>query len=287
MTERTREEVVRELVALAAPVAQLRSELAGWPWDSEPLVTLTLQDATNVLARCLGGDVSLAELQAWAGVLEARDDVALDAACRVDLRQLQFELSTPELFQPVTVEVVRTWLDRLRETQTVPATGGGSAVADESTLIWGECYDGYDGPSIILILRSVKAAEWLEHFLHDLPPTPERTSASSQPEVDMTDRGDLLFVRIEQGAPTQLRRQGTQEPPSYVWSINAEGIESLLGLIEPFREGHRGHQYLSEIGEADAEVELTYGEQHRVSPGVPDWVAVGGEQFVANHDERQ
>jgi hypothetical protein len=286
MTERTREEVVRELVALAAPVAQLTSELAGWPWDSDPLVTLTIQDATSVLTRCLGGDVSLAELLAWAGALEARDDVALEAAWRVDLRQLQFELSTPELFQPVTVEVVRTWLDRLRKTQTVPATSGGSALADESTMIWGDCYDGYDGPSIILILRSVKAAEWLEHFLQNLSPAPERTSLSGQREVDMGTRGDLSFVRVEQGKPTQLRRQGTPEPPSYVWSINPDGIESLLGLIEPFREGHTGHQYLSDVGEADAELELTYGEQHRVPPGVPDWVAEGGEQFVANHDER-
>jgi hypothetical protein len=117
MTERTREELVRELVALAAPVAQLRSELAGWPWDSEPLVTLTAKNATNVLARYLEGEVSLAELRAWADVLEARDDVALQTSCRDDLRQMLFELSTPEIFQPVTVEVVRAWLDRLAETQ--------------------------------------------------------------------------------------------------------------------------------------------------------------------------
>ena len=106
---------MRELVALAAPVALLKSELAGWPWDSEPLVTLTAKDATSVLARCLEGEISLAELRAWADVLEARDDVALQASCRDDLRQLQFEFSTPELFQPVTVEVVKAWLDRLRK----------------------------------------------------------------------------------------------------------------------------------------------------------------------------
>ena len=60
-------------MALAAPVAQLRSELAGWPWDSEPLVTLTLQDATNVLARCLGGDVSLARTAVVGRTMSSRD----------------------------------------------------------------------------------------------------------------------------------------------------------------------------------------------------------------------
>jgi hypothetical protein len=121
VAERTREKVLRDLIALSGPVAQLRSELAGWPWDSEPLVTLTAQDAISVLKRCLDGDVSLADLQAWADVLEARDDVALQPSCRDDLRQLQSELSTPELFQPVTIEVVRDWLDQLRRTEDAGA----------------------------------------------------------------------------------------------------------------------------------------------------------------------
>jgi hypothetical protein len=159
-------------------------------------------------------------------------------------------------------------------------------VADESTLIWGDCYDSFDGPKIILILRSGQAAEWLRNFLKNLPAAPETASLASQAEVTMANRGDLVFAQVEEGTPTRLRRRGAGDPPSYLWTVNPSGIESLLGLIEPLREGHGGHQYLSEIGEADAEIELTYGEEHRVSPNAPAWVAAGGDLFVAKQNQR-
>jgi hypothetical protein len=114
VVDRERREILVDLVTLSAPVAELRQELSGWPWDSEPLVTLTVGHAIGALERCLRGDISLGELQAWADAIEMRDDIDLGPSCRDDLRQLESELSTPELFRPVTTDVVRSWLDRLR-----------------------------------------------------------------------------------------------------------------------------------------------------------------------------
>jgi hypothetical protein len=113
MAQRTRQAILLDLLGLAAPVSQLRSELAGFPWDSDELVTFTTTDALGVLDRCLNGQISLAELGAWVRAMEARDDIGLDMSRRDDLREFLFELSHPEINSPLTLALLRVWRDRL------------------------------------------------------------------------------------------------------------------------------------------------------------------------------
>jgi hypothetical protein len=116
MVERSRQDILRDLVALSAPVRDLRAELAGFPWDSDGvLVVLSAADALDVLDRLARGEITADECAAWADALEVRDDVGLDPAVRDELGQMLFELSTPELFEPLTPVFAARWRSRLAQ----------------------------------------------------------------------------------------------------------------------------------------------------------------------------
>src|SRR5450759_793121 len=114
MVERARRDILRDLVALSAPVPALNAELADYPWDSdEVLVVLSAADAVDVLDRLARGDITAGECAAWADALEMRDDVGLESASKDALQQMLLEFSTPELFEPLTPAIAVSWRARL------------------------------------------------------------------------------------------------------------------------------------------------------------------------------
>jgi hypothetical protein len=112
MDERT--EAVRDLVELRVPPGQAAASLQRFPWDSDvELRTLTRVDAVRALRRYGAGGLSADELEQWAQALEGRDDVGLEDGYEDLLKDFLFELSTPELTEPITDASISRWLSHL------------------------------------------------------------------------------------------------------------------------------------------------------------------------------
>ena len=109
MVERTRREILMDLVAFSGPVERLEDELRGFDWDSdERLVTLTVADVLSVLDRFDRGDVTAEQCAAWADALAGRDDVGFEAAHEDTLKNLVFEIC----HDPLTQTSAARWRSR-------------------------------------------------------------------------------------------------------------------------------------------------------------------------------
>jgi hypothetical protein len=122
--ENSRTTALKNLIALRAPVGEAIQALREFPWDSEQeLVQLTSAATLSILHRFIEGELSAADIQEWADALEVRDDVGLEAANEEGLRELIFEIATPELSEPFTVAVAQHWQSRLMSNSSAHADG--------------------------------------------------------------------------------------------------------------------------------------------------------------------
>ncbi|MEV6775723.1 hypothetical protein [Streptomyces syringium] len=78
-----------------------------------PYVILNRPTARDVVQRCISGELDVSELPRWAGVVHMLERVEIDEADIEQLAQFLFEVSSPGLFEPITVEVCRRWASRL------------------------------------------------------------------------------------------------------------------------------------------------------------------------------
>ena len=78
-----------------------------------PSVILDRSAVRSVLRRCISGELNVQELPRWAGAVHMLDRVEIEERDIELLTQFLFEVSTPELFVPVTVDVCRQWIERL------------------------------------------------------------------------------------------------------------------------------------------------------------------------------
>jgi hypothetical protein len=109
---------VDDLVHLRRPVADLRAELAAFPWDSwEDLSTITVDVVRSLLDRYLAEDgddaIDQDELEAWAEAVEVRDDVGFQAGAEDLLKDFVFELANAAITRRLTEEVAWEWLSRI------------------------------------------------------------------------------------------------------------------------------------------------------------------------------
>jgi hypothetical protein len=104
-----------DVTRLRQPVEQAAAALADFPWDSdEELVELTRSDAVRLLNAYADHVLSADDCRRWAEALEGRDDVGLQAGAEDALKDLLFELSTPEITEPLTPQRARHWQTVLR-----------------------------------------------------------------------------------------------------------------------------------------------------------------------------
>jgi hypothetical protein len=102
--------VLLDLVERRVPVPQAVTELARFPWDCDmELVQLRRTHLFTVLDEFQRGSISASDVEDWAEALTGRDDVAVDDE---ELREALFQLSTPELFDPLHVAAA-VWVSRL------------------------------------------------------------------------------------------------------------------------------------------------------------------------------
>ena len=95
---------------------RLRENRATAPelsWDSDELVTLTVDHIQSVLERYVGGELSAAEVEHWADLIECRDDISYDET----IKELISELANPVLSGRLNVLKAQSLLVRLRKLQ--------------------------------------------------------------------------------------------------------------------------------------------------------------------------
>lgn len=86
-------------------------------------VTFTCAHAAAAAARVADGAAGPDELVVWAQAVHFEEWVDFEAGHEDLLTQFLFEISTPELFEPVTVEVCRRWLRALRKSPARRVSG--------------------------------------------------------------------------------------------------------------------------------------------------------------------
>jgi hypothetical protein len=108
-----RSRVLIALLCFQLPLAVLREKLRELPWDSSAdQVKLTPAHVLHVLSECKAGKIDLADVSAWAELIESREDIGLSARAADDLRAFIFEAANPEInvFGPERYQV---WVDKL------------------------------------------------------------------------------------------------------------------------------------------------------------------------------
>ncbi|RUU92285.1 hypothetical protein EOB59_08185 [Mesorhizobium sp. M7A.F.Ca.MR.176.00.0.0] len=103
-----RRSIIRSLVELDRPVAELEKLLAPLPWDyPTALVTLTYDHIRSVLLRFLAGNLEAKDVEEWADLVEMRDDIEF-AEDRT--KEVVHMLSTPQIHFPIDGQLARLLL---------------------------------------------------------------------------------------------------------------------------------------------------------------------------------
>jgi hypothetical protein len=67
----------------------------------------------KVLQRCVSGELDVLKLSRWARAIHMMDRVEIEEVDVEMLTQFLFEVSSPELFEPITVDVCQRWISRM------------------------------------------------------------------------------------------------------------------------------------------------------------------------------
>lgn len=114
MNGRTREDLLRAVIAGRAGDPDIARKLALFGWDSDhELVVLTRRDVVAMLERYLRAEVTADDLSAWADSIEGCDDIGFEQSAADVLRELIFELANPEITRGLTTNVANDWKRRL------------------------------------------------------------------------------------------------------------------------------------------------------------------------------
>ncbi len=104
MTTSRRSAVLRHLIAFDRPIEELIEDVPRLAWDCDALlVRLTRAHVEQVLRRHVAGELSAAEVESWANLIECREDIefAPDTADVID--GLIYELANPLITRPLTI----------------------------------------------------------------------------------------------------------------------------------------------------------------------------------------
>jgi hypothetical protein len=109
-----RREIVTNLVEWRGHLPDLVAAAHEFPYDSEvPLITLTADHIRKALERYLRGDATADQLEAWALAIEGRDDIEYFEPHENQISDALFRLSTPEINDALSKEVVEGYLAKL------------------------------------------------------------------------------------------------------------------------------------------------------------------------------
>ena len=134
----------------------------------------------------------------------------------------------------------------------------------DNPLIVGDFYEGANGPTILLILNSIKAATWLRQVFIEQADRAEPRDLAAEPEVRVSNLEGLRLATRVQGSDIELKRDDTgSNGATFVLAASERGWRDVADLIEPFTNGRPGHQYFPDLAGDDAVIEVSFGESHR------------------------
>ena len=97
----TRTSHLEDLLHFSRPLADVTHDLSAFSRDSEhELVTLESGHISAILDRFLAGDISDADVEAWANAIECREDIGFPQPSPV--AEAIWELANPLLTRPLT-----------------------------------------------------------------------------------------------------------------------------------------------------------------------------------------
>ena len=127
---------------------------------------------------------------------------------------------------------------------------------EREPFIIADFYQGGYGPTVLVKLMSHEAVEWLhEAVLAVASGAP--LDLQNQPRVSLTNISAFHLRRVNSDSVAQL----VVSENGVDFACTREKWIELAGLLEPFLEGRKGHQYLNSSGTDDAVIEVSYGEQ--------------------------
>jgi hypothetical protein len=142
----------------------------------------------------------------------------------------------------------------------VAAPGHRAEPGSALPLILGELYDGSEGPTIMLVMLTPAAGDWLQDTFRNLARHKEPVTLTACPEARLVNVTSIEMVCVADGPRIALRSRDIGGDRSFVWSATVEGWLYLADLVQPLSEGAAGHQYLTEHKDDVALIELSSGE---------------------------
>jgi hypothetical protein len=114
LTKVSRVAALQDLVLLRVPPADAQRRLRAFVWDSnDALVTLTVEDLLRLLDEYLRGNLTNGDVEQWANAVEGRDDVGFEENREAVIKEMVFQLATPEITAPLTPAAALEWKRRL------------------------------------------------------------------------------------------------------------------------------------------------------------------------------
>lgn len=101
-------ETLNNLVSYSKPLHLLSNELSNYSWDYTELpVILTTKHLSNILKRCILGDISVLEVENWANLIECREDLDYEELNYERIEEIIFRLANPELEGDLNMSIVK------------------------------------------------------------------------------------------------------------------------------------------------------------------------------------
>ncbi|QOZ37367.1 hypothetical protein [Bradyrhizobium sp. CCBAU 53421] len=92
-----RHAALQSLIRFDAPIPDLEARLRSFGWDSDEVVTLTRRHIADVLERYGSGRINATAVEAWANLIECREDIRIEPHHDKIVRAAIHDLANPEL----------------------------------------------------------------------------------------------------------------------------------------------------------------------------------------------
>jgi hypothetical protein len=92
-----RQQALSSLIHFDAPLASIEAELAALGWGAEPVAMLMREHITAVLQRFVSGEIDAATVEAWANLVEGREDIQFEPGREQIVLDAIHDLANPVL----------------------------------------------------------------------------------------------------------------------------------------------------------------------------------------------
>lgn len=109
-----RRTILASLLAFDRPLSELNDALDGLEWSDEPVETLRRKHIAAVVRRFASATLTAGEVEAWASLVESREDLGFEPRHEEAIADALFDLGNPDL-QGALNEIVDDLLEALED----------------------------------------------------------------------------------------------------------------------------------------------------------------------------